>query len=628
MRTSCRALLLALLAACSVEAEGAHPNVLLICLDTVRADRLGAYGYQRRATTPFLDQLAARSIVFEDASATAGWTKPSVPSFLTGTYPCQHGVYEGSARGVAGAVTDVLPAEALTLAEAFRARGYATAAFVENAQLRKGNGFEQGFDLYVDGAGTAREIAERALAWVAEHGDRPWFVYLHFLDAHWPYAIPDADATRWASAEAIAPYRTDDGKALRDAINHGEVPYGPAEREALEALYDAALRYLDGALADLFARLDARADVARTIACVIADHGEEFGEHGRIGHGHGLWQNLLRVPWILRAPGRAPARIQTPVSLVDLFPTLLGAAGWPVPVPVEGIDRLRAPDALRPVLAEHKAPDRYQQALRQSSHKLVRTFTPSAPELAAERFPVEVGERWEVELERDARGALVATQLKPRQEPPEDPLELKGRLSGLEAARFLVDGIPVRLADDAKISPADDSAPRELAEGLLVKARGAFEDEVFLADRVKTYPATEDPVFELRGSVAEVHVAAGEGSVSIGALSIRVDARTGFKELENDEDQEPRMAREEVRIALELGASASRARGMRVDATTFDLASDPAELAGVPAAEDETQTLLDSLGRALLGRASWSASDRRALTPEALEALKAIGYAR
>src|SRR5262245_8276724 len=142
------AALLAALASCG-EASQVHGkrNVVLICMDTVRADHLGVYGYAR-PTTPELDRLAARALVFADASATAGWTKPSVPSFLTGTYPCQHGVYEGSAHGEAGDVTDVLPAECLTLAEAFHENGYATAAFVHNAQLREGSGFEQGFDTY------------------------------------------------------------------------------------------------------------------------------------------------------------------------------------------------------------------------------------------------------------------------------------------------------------------------------------------------------------------------------------------------------------------------------------------------------------------------------------------------
>ena len=120
-------LALAFAAACSDSASAAKsaraPNVVLICLDTVRADHLGAYGYRANPTTPALDALAAGATVFADASATAGWTKPSVPSFLTGTYPSQHGVYEGSARAEAGKVTDVLPQEATTIAEVLQANG-------------------------------------------------------------------------------------------------------------------------------------------------------------------------------------------------------------------------------------------------------------------------------------------------------------------------------------------------------------------------------------------------------------------------------------------------------------------------------------------------------------------------
>ena len=120
-------LLVGLAATCGQPSSPSRPNVILICLDTVRADHLGCYGYDARDTTPRLDALAAEGVLFLDASSTAGWTKPSVPSFLTGTYPLQHGVYEGSARGEVGAVTDVLPEEATTLAEVFAQNGDQTA---------------------------------------------------------------------------------------------------------------------------------------------------------------------------------------------------------------------------------------------------------------------------------------------------------------------------------------------------------------------------------------------------------------------------------------------------------------------------------------------------------------------
>ena len=130
-----RALLLAavlgaLASGCGGEAARSPRGVVLICIDTLRADRLGCYGYSERPTSPHLDALAEEATVFLDVTAPAGWTKPSVPSFLTGLYPLQHGVYEGSARGRAGTVSDVLPDDAVTLAERFHGRGWRTAAFV------------------------------------------------------------------------------------------------------------------------------------------------------------------------------------------------------------------------------------------------------------------------------------------------------------------------------------------------------------------------------------------------------------------------------------------------------------------------------------------------------------------
>ncbi|MHC4845840.1 MAG: sulfatase [Planctomycetota bacterium] len=286
-------------------------NAVMICLDTVRADRLGCYGYATRPTTPTLDALAARGVLFRDASSTAGWTKPSVPSFFTGTWPAQHGVYEGSARAKAGAVTDLLGDQARTLAESFEAAGYQTSAFIHNAQLKLGNGFEQGFDDYHDRMGDARDIRWQALDWLDERDEeRPFFLYLHILDAHWPYDIPDEAAERFADGLDISMFRGGDSRALRDAINDGEVVLDEEQRRALDALYDASLRSIDDELAQLLAGLERRGLADDTTICVVSDHGEEFLEHGRIGHGHGLWENLLSVPWILAGPD-VPADVVT-----------------------------------------------------------------------------------------------------------------------------------------------------------------------------------------------------------------------------------------------------------------------------------------------------------------------------
>ncbi|MBI5434994.1 MAG: sulfatase [Planctomycetes bacterium] len=368
--------LLAVVAACdsSSRPRAQGPNVILICMDTVRADHVGWNGYTKHATTPRLDRLAAEALVFADATATAGSTRPSVPSFLTGTYPLQHGLYGREGDSVAPLADD-----ANTLAEAFDAAGWHTGAFVYNPQLARGNGFEQGFRTWQDQQADALSIRTRAEAWLDElPDDEPFFLYLHFLDAHWPYPIPEEYATKFADAATVAPFQGPDSWALITAIGTQERPTSETELDGLRALYDGGIRYIDDQLAVFFDELERSGEWNDTVVCVLADHGEEFMEHGRIGHGHGLWENLLRVPWIVRIPGAAAERVDVPVSLVDVFPTLLAAAGVPVPSSNEGIDRLRDRTTRTPIFAELKEEQSYQQALRSGEHKLVRRLRRAA----------------------------------------------------------------------------------------------------------------------------------------------------------------------------------------------------------------------------------------------------------
>ncbi|HEX6884286.1 MAG TPA: sulfatase-like hydrolase/transferase [Planctomycetota bacterium] len=618
------------LAACSEARPARAPNVLLVCLDTVRADHLGTYGYGR-PTTPTLDALAARALVFEDASAVAGWTKPSVPSFLTGTYPCQHGVYEGSASVGVEARTDLLPAAALTLAEVFQAHGYRTGAVVNNAHLRTGNGFEQGFEHYDQSDHDARTIRWRALDWVdqaragAEPG--PFFLYLHFLDAHWPYSVPEEWLTRFADAAAVAPFRGRDSRALYEAVNAGERTLEPAEREALVALYDGALAYLDAELGRLLAGLALRGLEQDTIVCVIADHGEEFGEHGRLGHGHGLWENLLRVPWILRVPGRAPARHAAPVSLVDLFPTLLAAAGIPAPEGHEGVERLAHPDATRPLLAEHKAPDRYLQSLRAGPTKLLRELVPPPGTAVTELLlPIRPGTRWEAELEVED-GELVATQLKPRDEPVDDPPELKGVVLEPGATGFRLGNVLVRLDEETERQFDAGTAGPELAQGQVVKVRGRPGADGFAAERVKFYAPGESEQLEIRATVEDLALAGESATLTMAGLRVRITRATELKDV-GPAAAPASLPRAELAELLASGAGAqAAARGYERVRSLFDLARDPGELEPRPVEDGtELERALEELGRALAARRRFAASDQKALDAAALRELEAIGY--
>ncbi len=619
-------LFLAILGTCGDAGDERPRNVILVCMDTVRADHLGCYGYERE-TTPALDALAERSIVFEDASATACWTKPSVPSFLTGTYPIQHGVYSGSSRDEAGTHSDVLPEDATTLAEAFRSAGYATAAFVKNAQLRRGLGFEQGFDEYVDEAGDAREIRWRARDWLDDHdGEQPFFLYLHFLDAHWPYPVPDEYATRWTGAEQAALFRGKDWRGLRTAINDGERELSSAERAGLIGLYDGALRFIDDQLALLLADLERRGLVEDTVVCVISDHGEEFLEHGRIGHGHGLYEGLLRVPWILHVPGEAAKRVTNAVSLTDVFPTLLSAARVAQTGTDVGVDRLDRPAAVVAILAEHLEKGSYRQSLRRGTRKLVVVGRPSAVAEgeadSAARLPT-VGTRVQARLRFDERGDLQADRLRLDDEDADHPLEIKGPVVGLAGGDFLLCGIPVEASRATLYGEVTDAEgrPRGLALGELVKARGNFAaDGSFVAERVKLYAPGTEVEFELRGTVTAVEppnrLRIGDHWIELAAEVEVLGLRAGS-----------RLSREFVLESL-LSAAGPWSR-FQTQERLLDLGLDPAELSPTNALAG-AQRLREELGRILPTLALtrlWSRDDRAQLSAGDLEALKAIGYA-
>ena len=612
----------ALLCACAPEPSAARgvdrPNVVLICLDTVRADHLGIYGYEQAETTPWIDSLARRGTLFLDCSASACWTKPSVPSFLTGTYPLQHGVYRGSARKEGSAFSDVLGEDALTLAEVFQAAGYRTGAFVRNAQLRRGMGFEQGFESYVDKAGDAREIRWRARDWIDSlDGEEPFFLYLHYLDAHWPYPVPDEYATRFAAAEAVADIRSSDWRELRDAVNSGKRKLSDDEHAAVVGLYDGALRYMDDQLA-LFDRYLEREGLAEnTILCIVADHGEEFGEHGKLGHGHGLYEGLLSVPWILYVPGHEPRRVETPVSLIDLFPTLLGSAGIQAPAS-EGIDRLADPLLQRPIFAEHLDPGRYHRSWRRGRSKMITIVRPERPADRSEASlsDLDVGLRFEARVTPGEGGRLYAQRLRPAHHQESRPPELKGTIESVDSEGIVLLGRVVRITQRTELYGDEDQVQAGLAAlrpGLLVKARGPLEGEVLIADKLKLYTEGSELESEVRGVLSRD----AAGRFFVGGIGVEVDGET---ELELGGERGD-LSREDVLALLdgELGEAE------RTD-SIYDLTVDPTEhspASGPPLVRpgEEAKWLAERLSRRTWGR-------MRALDEGELQDLRAIGYAQ
>jgi arylsulfatase A-like enzyme len=287
-----------------------RPNLILVSIDTLRADHLGCYAYSRE-TSPNLDRLAREGVLFEHAYASAPWTLPSHTSLFTGLYASEHGVV--ARQKAVDERHELLP-------EALGTLGYRSAAVVSAVPfLRRSYGFAQGWIDYDDHSAYVRkprhaaEVHRATLRQLDRLGKGPFFLFVHHFDVHGSYSPPP-------------PYRTMFGPRRRRS---GAARTPAFRRELRLALYDGEIRWVDQWIGELIAELERRDLLERTIVAVVSDHGEEFGEHGAWRHGDTLYDGALRVPWIVRFPGAryAGTRVGAPVSLVDVPATLLALAG-------------------------------------------------------------------------------------------------------------------------------------------------------------------------------------------------------------------------------------------------------------------------------------------------------------
>ena len=341
---------LAVLSASGCGRAAPPPNVVLVVIDTLRADHCSAYGYVRE-TTPHLDALAAEGVLFEHAWSQAPWTLPSMVSLLTGRYV------------LANYMT--LPADTRTLAERLKEGGYSTAGLAANPILLEESGFGRGFDCYRvagtfhdDSTLPADPFAEEAETILKEKVREPFFVWFHLIDPHEPYRPPSALSRRMSRPR---PGVTLEGYRAR------QPPYAKKEmdREDMEKLedlirrYDGEVAYADRALGRIVATLRALGLLERTLVVVASDHGQglfEHAEHVRRdgglrnlyglyeGHGEHVYEEALHVPLVIRGPGfEGGKRFSGLVENVDLFPTLLAAAGLPRDPGAAGRDLARLP---------------------------------------------------------------------------------------------------------------------------------------------------------------------------------------------------------------------------------------------------------------------------------------------
>jgi arylsulfatase A-like enzyme len=389
LRRGVLALLVAVLG-CSAPAEPRKPDVLLITVDTLRADRLGAYGYDV-PTSPNIDQLAARGVRFADTSAQWPKTWPSMASMLTGAYPKTIGVNYRSR---------VLHPTLILLGEVFRKEGYRTAAVVANVNVGARFGFNQGFDEFIESwreswareAGdapfkqqrpgdvkrftNARIVTDHGLRWLRERDtEKPFFLWLHYIDPHGPY-IPPAEYADYFKNVDYPAVELPPSKVARY-----QVQFDPSTRQPITDLgfylaqYDREVRFLDDEIGRL---LGAIAD--DTLVVFSADHGESFNEHDYwLEHGKLSYQPTARLPLIFAQSGRIPGGgvVETPVGLIDVAATLLELTGVEIPPTFEGdslvglIDGDETAVAPPHVFIESGYHDETQLTVREAGWKLI-----------------------------------------------------------------------------------------------------------------------------------------------------------------------------------------------------------------------------------------------------------------
>lgn len=310
------------------------PNIILVSIDTLRADHLSCYGYERH-TSPILDSLASRGALFELCQAQAPWTLPSHATMFTGLTVRNHGTT------LSGGNEKKLDPSLASLPVLLHDNGYRTAGFVNVRFLTEPFGFNTGFDHFVfdsENGWMAEYTVNSAVNWLREELDSqeegediPLFMFIHLWDVHSPYnpPVPFAnyftDLTRETSCEW--------------AMGEGDEVLNPEDKDFFIARYDGSISYVDHELGRLFSELRTLGISDNTLIIITADHGEEFFEHGGVSHGRTLFQEQLHVPLIIAGPGIAAGeRRDIPCGLFDLFPTIVGQTDLAIPDSLDGID--------------------------------------------------------------------------------------------------------------------------------------------------------------------------------------------------------------------------------------------------------------------------------------------------
>jgi choline-sulfatase len=331
-------MLMALWLACATPEEAPPPpppaapdNLLLITLDTTRADHLGAYGYPRD-TSPAMDLLASQSLVFDQAISPMSTTLPTHWSILSGAYPLEHGILGNFGNREEGAPPFQPHPGLRSLASIVSEQGWQTAAFVSAVPLKRHTGIDAGFQHFSEPREEiyyrpAQYTIDRAIDWLGQaREDAPFFLWVHLFDPHFPYTPPEGYAREFqGDQEAVAARLA--ARGVPEVINRILAFDGSELAPASTAVdminrYDAEIRYMDAQLARLLSALQSQGRWENTSVVLVGDHGEGLGQHSQVMHGD-VYTEQLRVPMMIRVPGAAAGRVAHPVSAVDALPTAL-----------------------------------------------------------------------------------------------------------------------------------------------------------------------------------------------------------------------------------------------------------------------------------------------------------------
>lgn len=388
-----------------------RPNVVVYLVDALRVDRLGPYGCER-ALSPCLDAVAAEGITFTDMTAQSSWTKAAVASIFTGIWPRAHGV---------NGPDDRLPDGLTTLPEHLHRAGYRTGAVVANAYVGRPFGFARGFDHFEFlelGRSRSHTVGDRVEVWLDDLPDdgNPFFLYVHTIDPHAPYAPPEPFSS------VFAPDVEDSSVGSVEAVRGlvlGTVEPSVGLGHDLRQLYDAEVAANDASFGRLLDYLEAMGELDETVVIFTSDHGEAFGEHGSWTHGLDLYNEVLSVPLVVRLPGGADGgrRIGNPVQHIDLLPTILercGVGGWDElpgrPLLIGGAAIEPAPD--RAVLAYLDFWGKHGAAVFRDGWKLIEPLSTdfgSSAELY--RHDLDPGETLDVLAESPVRAGWLGARL-------------------------------------------------------------------------------------------------------------------------------------------------------------------------------------------------------------------------